>query len=124
MGNFVRCSRFSPRKLSGLGAQSGSLCSDTREEDRQLLSRGLKRNALQRAPLRFGNERDTGIDIAQQLQRNGGDFVDRASSAAALRKRDSFNRAISAHASYPAKKRVARDLPRHAAAVQLQNDFM
>src|SRR6202049_415915 len=96
----------------------------SREKLYELRVNRLKRKLLQGTPLRFGNKRGTGTDIAQQLQRDGSDFVDRASSAAALRKRDSFNRAISAHASGPAKKRVTRDLPRHAAAVQLQNDFM
>ena len=95
-----------------------------REKICELLSHGLKGELLQRAPLRFGHDRAAGIDVVQQLQRDGSDFVDRASFAASFWKRDSFNRAVAARANHPAKKRVPRDLSRHSATVELQNDFM
>src|SRR5438477_4431872 len=96
-----------------------SLKHKSREEVCELGSHGLKGKLLQRALLRFGHDRGAGINVVQQLQRDGSDFVDRASFATGFWKRDSFNRAVSARANHPAKKHVTRDLSRHSATVEL-----
>ena len=48
----------------------------------------------------------------------------RAAFAAKIRERDAFDRAVAADANRARKQRVARNLSRHAAAIELKDDFV
>ena len=74
--------------------------------------------------MRFNNQGGAPIRVRKQAGGDLGQVVHGAPFAAGLGKNDALNRAVAAHANRAGQKRIARDLARHAAAIQLQNDFV
>src|SRR5262249_50867161 len=96
----------------------------TGEKELELFPHCRKRQAFRPARLRFDNCGSTFVLVAQKVESNRAQLFGRLSLATGTGESDSFGRAIAPDTNCPRQQRVARDLARDAAPIELEDNFV